>query len=70
MRALGEMALDMIVEIAADGIRKNQRVVYVLRYILIDHSFATIPESGQQHMGAFVISDGFQDMGLNTIHGC
>ena len=59
MPALRELAFDMVVEIAADGIRENQAVINFLRHIFVNHDCAAIAEPRRQHMGAFVIGNGF-----------
>jgi len=66
MRRIG--ALDMIVEIGADGIRENQRVVNVLGDVFISHYSSIGAEPGFQRMRGLIINDGFDVHGLQIRH--
>ena len=62
-------AFDVALEIGADRIREDQRVINVLRHILVNQHPAAVAEFHRQICAHFRHSDGFEDDGLDMRHG-
>jgi len=59
----------MVIEITAQGIRENQPVINLLRYLFVNEGAAAFPEGCAECVGFFVVTYPLKRAGLDIRHG-